>query len=242
MVFCLLSGLPASALMVDGQPVSDNPFKHELVFSTFPSKGLGELYERILCEAYGRIGYKVAINRVPGRRALILADSGVVDGEAARLAAVEKKCPNLIRVPTSIFRSEMVVFTRDKTIDVSRGWDSLDAYTVGVLSGYKYVETMTEGKERILSSSYESLFKMLEIGRVDIVVLSLFDGLKALKDLQIDNVSTMYPPLADLPVYHYLHIKNEKLVPQINAVLQEMNEEGRLKAIAFELEAEMRAR
>lgn len=217
--------------------------KRDLVFSTFPSKGNGELYERILKEAYRRLGYTLRIDRLPGKRALVMANSGAVDGEAARLSVIENTNPNLIRVPTSFFRSDMVVFVHDHAnFDVSKGWTSLSPYRIGVLLGYKYVELKTKNKNRVLAPTYESLFSMLNGDRVDVVVLSLFDGLKMLKEMDINNVEVLSPPLDSLPLYHYLHKKNAALVPEVDRVFKEMEADGTTRKIIKEMEAELRAR
>ncbi|MGL1861021.1 MAG: transporter substrate-binding domain-containing protein [Pseudodesulfovibrio sp.] len=192
-------------------------------------------------EAYGRLGYDIIVRQLPAERALVTSDSGSVDGEAGRLSVIEKSNLNLIRVPTPIYETRVVVWSLDKDLDVSEGWKSVARYKLGTLLGFKYVEAKTYKMNRVLVPTNEKLFEMLKHKRIDIVVLSLFEGLTTLKGMGLDNVYTLDPPLGVLPVYHYLHEKNAKLVPQIDKVFREMEEEGRFVEIVKELEAELRS-
>lgn len=239
-VFIILCTLLSGGIALADKVPSAEDTRPELVFSTFPSLGVGELYERILTEAYGQLGYTVKINRMPGRRALHSSNSGVVDGEAARLTAIEKNCPNLIRVPTPVAHSELTAFTKDCEIESEKGWQSIGHYPVGTIRGYKLVEKRIAKMDYHLADSYDSLLKMLEAGRVRIAVFSRFDGLKALKNAKNHTVSAQEPPLATLPLHHYLHKKNRHLLPKIETVLSEMRSSGRLAEIASELEQELK--
>ena len=45
---------------------------------------------------------------------------------------------------------------------------------------------------------------------------------RLIKQLKLDEVAMLAPPLAAFPVYHYLHKKHAALVPQLAAVLRQM--------------------
>ena len=47
------------------------------------------------------------------------------------------------------------------------------------------------------------------------------------------------PPLAEVPLYHYLNKKHEALLPSLVAVLRKMEKEGTIRAIAKRVADEM---
>ncbi len=202
-----------------------------LVFTTFPSAGYSEIFRRLLTEAYDRIGYDVIIERMPAERALVISDSGQVDGEAGRLSIIENSFHNLIRVPTPFFHTKTMVWAKQDDLDISGGWDALKKYKLGTLQGYKYVESKTFDMNRVLVPTHDKLFEMLEAGRLDIVILSLFDALPVIRAMALPDINQLEPPLGEFPMYHYLHKKHAALVPVIDKAFEEMRLEGRLDAI-----------
>jgi len=207
-----------------------------LVFSTFESRGMSRLFERILEEAYARIGYVATFVEVPAERALVMSNQGKVDGEAGRVPVIEPGCPNLIRVPTPIYTNRVVAFTRADGVPYVASWDALIHYRVGTALGYKFVGKMTSNMNRTMVSDYGKLFNMLTRGRVDVVVAEYFDVLPALRTLDLKTVRLLQPPLAFNPMYHYLHKRHADLVPRIDRALRDMRREGRMLEIQREME------
>jgi len=73
--------------------------------------------------------------------------------------------------------------------------------------------------------------QILHKNRVDIVITARINGLLQIKKLNLDSINALYPPLSRKPVYHYLHKKHEALVPQINRIFKEMQEDGTLERL-----------
>lgn len=220
-----------------GNPCSarDRDKRPSLVFTTFPSNGMGLLFNRILVEAYARIGYGTKILRVPPERALTMADEGIVDGEAARVPVIEEAHLNLIRVPTPVYINTVVAFSKKREIDLSKGWTALAPYRLGTVRGYKYVEKQTSAYDHTLASSYGQLFAMLKNDRVDVAVTEYLETMSSLMNFDFGDIRLLSPPLARRPMYHYLHRKHADLVPRIDAELRRMKDEGRLKTILEEI-------
>lgn len=237
-LFLLGDALAAEAAGLSSQnaPSSGSPGK--LVFSTFPSEGMGVLFSRILKEAYGRIGYEIEMARLPAERALITANQGEVDGEAARVKVIEKDYGNLIRVPTPLYTNRIVVFSWRPGIDSGQKWDGLYRYHLASVIGYKFIEKKTQFMNRKLVSTYESLFRLLDLRRVDAVVTEYLEALPSLSRFDLVGVRLLKPPYAYNPMYHYLHKRHADLVPKIDAALKAMKEEGRLESILHELQSE----
>lgn len=186
--------------------------------------------KRTLTEAYQRIGIQIETRTFPAQRALVMSNNGMVDGEQARVMGIEKEYPNLIMVPVAVYVIEGVVFTKDSTIRIA-GWDSLKPYNIGIRRGTVFAERGTQGMNVFPSKNNNVLFLKLGSGRVDIVVTNRIVGLDQINQLQLQGITVLEPPLVAKNLYHYLHKKNEHLLPEITKALQQMEAEGRIQAI-----------
>ncbi|PCI29428.1 MAG: ABC transporter substrate-binding protein [SAR324 cluster bacterium] len=202
----------------------------QLELVTIQGSGIAEITSLILRQAYKQIGIGLTITYLPAQRALIESNEGIVDGEVHRILGIEKRYPNLIRIPVSIWHMKGVVFTKNVTFEV-KGWQSLEPYRIGTLRGVKFVENNTQGMNRLRVRDYTQLFLMLADNRLDIVVLAQLSGLKALKATKAEGIRILSPPLTVLKLYHYLHRKNLHLIPEITKALKEMEQQGKIRAI-----------
>lgn len=194
--------------------------------------------ERVLREAYQRLGIELVVDRVPARRALRMAAEGDSDGELVRIAGLEFEHDCLILVPVPVGVVEGVVFTTRPPFSVS-GWNSLLSYRVGVQRGLRILERGRYSMEVLLVSSTSQLFKLMIADRVDTIVVPSLTGIKVLKTHGLKGVKQLEPPLFSHDLYHYLHWKNRALVPAITEVLQNMRSEGRIKQIRMDYIGEL---
>ncbi len=83
-------------------PCSTLQAMEALIFSKpGPTDHIANISEIVLRKAYERIGVKIDTHYFPAERALYMSNSGLVDGEVNRIIGLEKKYPNLIRVPVA---------------------------------------------------------------------------------------------------------------------------------------------
>lgn len=233
-----LSAAPAKVLAAE-EAAGQRPC---FTFSTFQSEGMRVLFERILTEAYDRLGYDVVIEGFPAERALVMSDQGDVDGEAGRVPVIESQCWNLIRVPTPLCANRVVAFTRQPDFNARDGWRSLWQYRLGTVIGYKFIEKKIKRLNAEFFSSYRTLFTALENDRVDVAVSMYLEALPTIRNMELNDVRAYDPPLASKLMHHYLHKKHADFVPEIDRVLRQMQQSGRLDAIRRELEAEYERR
>jgi len=194
--------------------------------------------ERVLREAYQRLGIELVVDRVPAKRALRMAAEGDSDGELVRIAGLEFEHDGLILVPVPVGVVEGVVFTTRPPFSVS-GWSSLLSYRVGVQRGLRTLERGRYGMEVLLASSTSQLFELMIADRVDTIVVPNLTGIKVLKTSGLKGVRQLNPPLFSHDLYHYLHWKNRDLVPAITEVLRTMRSEGRIKQIRMDYIGEL---
>jgi polar amino acid transport system substrate-binding protein len=179
----------------------------------------------ILTEAYSRLGIDLEIQELPLERAIQVANSGSVDGELFRGEIEKSDYPNVIKVPVVIALGEISVFTKNKDFVVN-GWESLRPYIIATQIGLKPVELNTEGMNVKKALEWEQLFKMLDSGRVDIVVLPKDVGLSALESMNLQGIRVLEPPVQRDFIYHYLNVKHSDIVPKLTAILKQMQTEG----------------
>lgn len=190
--------------------------------------------DRILTEAFKRLGMTLKVIQLPSERALQNANQGIDDGNFVRVEGMEKMYPNLIRVPEAITTLEFSAFTRDNSIKIT-GWESLAPYRVAIVTGWKIVENNVTGVKSVTKVRDEHvLFPLLLSGKVDVVVYDRRQGEFALKQLGAKGVRIVQPPLVVRPMYPYLNKRHADLVPKLDQTLKAMKKDGTVKRIVTE--------
>jgi polar amino acid transport system substrate-binding protein len=192
-----------------------------------------ELNKRIMEEVYKRAGLSLSVVTYPAKRALQISNSGEVDGELFRIANLNKKWPNLLPVPTPIAYLEGVDFSRSVTFEVN-DWESLRPYNIAIKRGILHAERGTEGMNRQILDSNRQLFKALINGRVDVIVLAKLNALVEINANQFRGIKQLNPPIFKLPVFHYLHQKHEALIPVLDKIIRDLNDDGTIQKITYE--------
>lgn len=192
-------------------------------YSTTDGNGLAD---RIVKEAFRRIGVTVKTLSAPSERSLVNANLGIVDGEYLRTAGIEKKYPGLVMVPEPICENEFTAFARDPAIRV-KGWKGLEPFAVGYITGWKILEeNVTRVKSLTIVKDDGALFELLRSGRVDIIIYERIRGDALLKRVKDKETRPIQPPLARRPMYLYLNRKHSTLVSPLAEALRQMKREG----------------
>jgi polar amino acid transport system substrate-binding protein len=217
-----MAGLPAWAF--------DNGRKAIDISTLVGADPAGDVAEKIMLEAYRRMGIALTVHRQPGERSLVSANSGEMDGELYRKVGMELVYPNLVIVPVPLQTYEIVVFSLGTRFTIA-GWDSLRPYSLGFVRGVKIIEQNTTGMRIFPVQTIDQAFQMLSLGRIDVVIGNRRSALAAIKAMKLDGVQMLEPALAAFPVYHYLNKKNAALVPRLGNVLQQMRNEKLIEKI-----------
>ena len=197
--------------------------------STNTQTGFGDL---VLKEAYRRIGHKVETVRMPAERALINANLGIDDGDLLRIDGLEKKYPNLIKVPEKIMDMDVMLFTKNLRSFKVNGWSSVENHSVSIITGWKVFEkNLGEGVKVIKTDNVSQMFTLLLKDRADFVGYERWAGLGHISDNNLDNLTILEPPLVSVPLYTYLHKKHKELVPKLSSAIKNMKRDGTIKAL-----------
>lgn len=195
-------------------------------------KSLSQTIPRdVVREAYKTLGVHVEFNYFPPRRALELANRGIMDGETARIDGAAREFPNLIKIPVPVAYFTGVVFT--KQIDrVIRTWEDLRGLKIGIVKGVLYSERGTKGMNTYDAKDNNHLFKLLDNDRIDVAIAVKEEGLYEIqKNFRSSNIHIIGQPVFTAPSYHYIHKKNKKWEPQLESVLHDMANKGEMKRL-----------
>lgn len=198
----------------------------------FVNPGQNGFYDLIVKNMFQRIGIKAKTVLLPSERSLINANTGVDDGNIARIKGIEKKYKNLIMVPGKIIDFDFVAFTKNKNIKV-KDWESLKPYNVAFINGWKLFEKkVTYYKSLEQTQDSEQLFELLNNNRADIVLYDLWSGVWQMRQ-QTDKSKIQYlqPPIASYQLYLYLNKKHKKLVSGLSSALNSMKKDGTYQRI-----------
>lgn len=206
--------------------------REKLVFSAIENAPNGCIAAAVLEAAYKKIDIDIEIYFTSGKRALVVSSGGSVDGETARIKAVARKHPSLVRIDVPIATLQTAIFTTVSDGQSHMKVIDLRGAKVGVLNGVVRFEQMVQGYEDVWhGQSYSELFDMLKVGNLDAVLADLVAGTIILKQLGLEQIGVLEGVVQREPLYHYLHEKNAELAPKITAVLKEMNEHGEISQL-----------
>ncbi len=211
-------------------------------FTTIEKSSYAVISERVLKEAYGRLGIDIRVSGEPAQRAIHNANSGVSDGELYRIKDVHLKYKNLMMVPVSVGVMEGMGITAQSDLSL-RGWHELADQLVCIRNGVKFAEKGIGDLKATVVNSNSQLFDMLGKQRCNVIIIARLTSIPLVLDFAKRNKVSLYQSVLQVyPLYHYLHKKHARLVPLLTEVLQDMKAEGRMKAIREEYIAELSAR
>lgn len=183
-------------------------------------------HDLITHEVYKRLDMEVEIYRLPHARSGRNADLGIDDGNGPRIDGYQKYFPNLLLVPEKVIDFDFVGFTTDQNIN-PKNWDELEGLNVGIVTGWKILEiNITKYQSLAKVRNTQQLFKLLKLGRVDIVLIERWQGLYAAKHLDIKNIHITETPFAQKAMYFHLHKKNQSLVNKVADALRKVKADG----------------
>ena len=193
-----------------------------------PDQAIGAV---IVKAAYEKLGILVKFAILPGKRALIESSEGRADGEVHRIFEIGDEYPTLLRVPTPINYIEPSVFSKKHGFEVTN-CSALQGYRIGIVRGVKHSQLCTQGMKNVfVGDDLGGVMRMLDAGRIDLLITARVNGLLMAKELGLDAVKPLSPPLSRLWVYHYLYKSHKDLVPVIDNVFKAMRQSGELEAL-----------
>ena len=187
--------------------------------------GRGAETQKLIREAYRRLGLDVDFVELPTLRELEWADMGEIDGCLARTRKVAAGYPNLVRVRFPLFRHGVSACSLAEGPEI-RGPGDLKGLRVGVCRGtlgsIEYLQR--HGIEPVEFNDFGAAFTALRERRIDAAA-----GERVLLDMAAREqaLSVRYSdPLLGWNFYHWVYRGHADLAPRLAEVLRAMYEEG----------------
>jgi polar amino acid transport system substrate-binding protein len=191
------------------------------------------MLDRLMKEAFRRIGLRAEIVFVPTERSLVDVNAGLLDAELNRIEGMEKSFPNLVRVPEPNMTMHFVAFAK-KPYSIN-GWKSIEPLQIGMVRGWKILEKNTQGFPHVtLVPTETELFTMLYKDRIDVALYAKLTGYEQLGLRGFTDIRHLEPPLASRPMFLYLNRKHADLAGPLADALRAMKADGTYDRIVKE--------
>lgn len=191
--------------------------------------------DRLVAAVFREAGVEAEILVYPAasERSLLNANEGIDDGQALRVAGLEKVYPNLIRVPEPVMMNDFVAMSR-KPVFATPNWSALKPYSVTYIIGWKIFESNVPVEVPVTPvRDAEQMFALLARERVDVALYERWQGLAQARSAGL-QVSVMEPPLVSVPMHMYLHKRHADLVPRVSQALVRLKQNGGYQRIVAE--------
>ncbi len=213
--------------------------KSDIIFTTIEKSSYAKISERVMREAYSRLGMVMSVESLPAERAIVVANTGSVDGELYRIKNIQYKYNNLIMIPIPIGKMEGLAITKNENLSLNT-WEDLANHEVCFRNGVKFSEVGLSNIEANPVNSNTQLFGMLAKDRCDIIVIAHITSIPLTAKFNAAQKQALHQSvLQTYPLFHYLHKKNAHLAPKLTEVLKEMQQEELIDKIRAQFITEM---
>jgi polar amino acid transport system substrate-binding protein len=186
----------------------------------------GGILDRLVVEAFRRVGLTACVTSLPCERSLLNANQGVTDGDILRVPAiVEYGYPNLMIVPEPFYRFDFQGFAVRSDL-VVRGWEDLKPLRVGFVLGWKILEDRVQAAEVMRARGAEQLFPLLVDRKTDVVIYERLTGLELVRSAGYGGVRLLEPPLLTVDQFLVLNRRHAALAEPLAAAIRSMKADG----------------
>jgi polar amino acid transport system substrate-binding protein len=197
----------------------------------YATKARDGFQDKIVAEVFRRIGLEGKVEMYDASaRALLNANSNIDHGVTMRIAGLEKKFPNLVRIPERLIENDFVAYSRDLDLTTD-SWDSLLPYVAAYIHGWQIFErNLVAGQASTTVKEPSQMFAMLNKKRVDVVLYERWQGFFRAASTGV-KVMVHEPPLASVDMYMYMHKDHAHLVTKLAKALKAMKDDGTYRKI-----------
>jgi polar amino acid transport system substrate-binding protein len=187
-------------------------------------------------------GVEVNYQLMPWKRALIEVEQGKVDGIMALYKTPERL--EFLEFTAPIFTGRTLLWYSADKFPAGLKWETLEdlvPYHIIMLRGSAMGKLLLEAQNNGLpltisnTNNHKQQFEIISLGRGDITVLTEIVGYHFLQTHQFKGkIIPMEKPLSEDDVYYMAFSKKSparKLIPQINEIIENMQQTGQLDKI-----------
>ena len=181
---------------------------------------------------YAEIGIEPEFVLAPAERALLGTSEGSYDADLSRVEGSLGAYPKLMFTRESIKKTELLPFARPGSGIQVQSLADLRRYKVGLMRGSKFAESYVRKTGLAVQTAphQASFFKMLEVGRFDVALITSTQ-LSSQRPLIKTVAVQVGPALATAYSYHVLNVRHAALAEKLDAALRSMKADGRLSVL-----------
>jgi len=182
--------------------------------------------EALLPDLLSEAKLEAKIISIPSRRALIELNEGRIDANGLRLRILEERYPNIVRMDEPVLHIDFIAITKRDDILI-KNWTDLSPYRVAYPAGWKIFDANVPANTNVTKANdHMQLFNLLEIGRVDVVLLSETIANTLLKNRTDHAFHFLSPPLHSTPSYLFFHKSRKDEAHQMAEALRRLKANG----------------
>jgi polar amino acid transport system substrate-binding protein len=200
-----------------------------------PTKGfLAELSQLIVSETNQHLDVVI----MPWKRVMQGVESGDLDGSVCMFKTEERKS-RMYYIEPPLLIEQTVIFHRSDFIPQVTKLEDLNQYRMGILDGSSYHkdEFIQQHPKLVDVNSFESMFKMLDKGRIDLILAEYRNGMAVISEtasLNPDNFSVLPYSYQHTDVHLVISHKifdSQTVVQKLNSVAKRVINSPEAKAL-----------
>jgi len=192
------------------------------------NNGIAAIWQPQMAEKiFAKAGICLKLMTLPQARINAMEDSGDLDGDIARSPAYLATRPYLVKVPTPILDFTVGLFW-----PAGSARPSSEGTPVGALQGPIWTQQYADalGLRLYQASSYDSLFYMLQTGRLQGMIAAKENFEKLMRD-QPERGRYNSTDLGGITLYIALNRRHEHFVPALDSAVKAALADGTIAAI-----------
>ena len=198
-----------------------------------------ESSEVVLRAVYQELGLDIVVEMLPAQLALERSTRGLSDGEVHRASEFGDHADMLVRVPTPLgYLRTVAVYRRDGGVSIGDLAD-LGGHRIARVAGMVHAANTTVGLDDVMVvPDLDAMMAAVASGEADVGVGSMTAIRVALTRLGLEGTMGVSAPLSTTTLHHYVNVRHSDLVPQVDAILARMTDDGILGRVQCLFEEE----
>ncbi|WP_206485331.1 hypothetical protein [Thalassotalea sp. G2M2-11] len=178
--------------------------------------------------AYDTLNIAYKIVQYPGRRSILMADTGHSDADLCRVKLIENRYKNLYRVEPAIHQLAFYIITKKPHKPIN-SLNMLKSLKLGSIRGMMAAELMFEHHDIRYENTLKQAARLLKNNTVDVLILPLHDIDRLMMDDSTTNFHVQEKPLYQLKLYHYIHKKHKDMAIPLSTIFKHLTSINKAK-------------
>lgn len=192
-------------------------------------------FQKIVSEAYSRVGLTPRFEPLPLLRSEALLRSGELDAELLRSEVGANQIPQALRVGVPLRAIEYYVLRRPPCAARVEG-EELTRLRISLPRGSNALESSLPPGTRVPAADPREALRYVHGGMADLAIIPATPVMRAAAERE--GLCAVSTPLAVVPLFHLVHNRHAHLMPRLEAAFSELERNGFMARVWREAERE----